>query len=71
MLADSLLQESEWKQVFTGLQDSSQYSDRCQQCYSLYGLGSSSDFHLFHSPDQAFGNCSKRTNYKSYHFHVP
>ena len=43
-LADGLSLESEWLQVSSGLQDSSQYSDRPQQCYSLYGLGSSFDF---------------------------
>ena len=48
------------------LQDSSQYSDRYQQCCSLNGLNSSTDY-------QGFGDHSKRTIYDYYHryLHVP
>ena len=45
---------SELLQVSSGLQDSSQYSGRPQQCCSLDGLDSPSDFQLFQSPFQAF-----------------
>ena len=41
--------KSYWQQISTALQDSSQYSDRSQQCCSLDGLDSSSDFQLFQS----------------------
>ena len=34
----------EWQQVSSGLQDSSQYSGRSQQCCNLDGLDSSSNF---------------------------
>ena len=44
VLADGLSQESEWQQVSSGLQDSSQYSSQSQQCNSLDGLGLSSNF---------------------------
>ena len=36
----------EWQQVSSGLQDSSQYSGRSQQCCNLDGLDSSSNFQL-------------------------
>ena len=48
-LADGFLLVFEWQQVSSSLQDSSQYSDRSQQCCSLDGLGSFSDFQLFSS----------------------
>ena len=41
--ADCLSQESEWQQISTGLQASSLYSNRSQQCCSLDGLDLSSD----------------------------
>ena len=42
--------ESKWQQVSSGLHDSSQYSDRSQQCCNLNGLNSSSDFQFLQSP---------------------
>ena len=45
-LGDGLSLESVWHQVFWGLQDSSQYSVRSQQCYSLLSL-------IFWSPETA------------------
>ena len=46
-VADDLLLESEREQVFSDLQDSSQYSRRSQQCCSLDDLDSSSDIQFF------------------------
>ena len=43
-LAGGLSLEFEWQQVTSSLQDSSQYSGRCQQCCSLDCLHSYSDF---------------------------
>ena len=40
--------ESEWQQVSSRHQNSFLYSGRSQQCCSLDGLGSSSDFQPFH-----------------------
>ena len=40
-LADGFSHESEWQQVSSSLQNSSQYSSQSQQCYSLDGLHSS------------------------------
>ena len=48
--ADDLLQETEWQQVSSSLQESSQYSVRPQPSSNLDGLGLSSDFQLIHSP---------------------
>ena len=42
-LADGLSLDSEWQQVSSGLQDSSQYSGWSQKCCTLDSLGSSSD----------------------------
>ena len=64
---DGFTLKSEWHQVPSGLQDSSKYSARLQQCYSLDGLGSSSDFQLFQPPYKAFRNRSKCTIYNNYH----
>ena len=55
------------RQVSSGLLDSSQYSVWSQQCSSLDGLKSSSDFLFFHLPFHAFGHHSKCTNYNWYH----
>ena len=49
--------------------DSSQYSGWPQQCYSLDGFSTSSDFQFFQSPYQSFGDCSKPTNYNWYYRH--
>ena len=72
-LADSLLLEFKWQQVFSGLRDSSQYSGRSQLCCSLDSLDSSSDFQYFQSPFQVFGDYSKHTTYNLYHrySHIP
>ena len=48
-LADGLSLEFEWQQVSSSIQDSSQYSGRSQQCYSLDGPHSSSNFHVLQS----------------------
>ena len=48
-LADGFSLELEWQKVSSSLQDSSQYSGRSQQCYSVKGLGSFSDFQLLWS----------------------
>ena len=45
--------------VTASLQDSSQYSGRPQQWYSLDDLCSSSDFYFFQSPYQSFEYCCK------------
>ena len=48
-LADGILLEFEWQQVSSSPQDSSQYSGRSQQCCSLDGLHSSSNFQILQS----------------------
>ena len=48
-LADGLSLEFEWQQVYSSLPDSSQYSGRSQQCWSLDGLHSSTDFQVIQS----------------------
>ena len=62
--------KSEWQQVSSGLQDSSQYSSQSQQCFNLDGLDLSPDFQLFQSPFQAFWDHLKSTNYNWYHPHL-
>ena len=55
VLVDSLSLESEWQQISSGLQDSSQYSSRSHQCCSEEYLDSSSDFQfssLFSCPSK-------------------
>ena len=49
-LAESLSLDSEWLQVSSDLQDSSEYSGWSQQCCSLDGFDLSSDFRLFQPP---------------------
>ena len=61
--------ESDWQQISSGLQDSSEYSGWSQQWYSLNGFHSSSDFLLFHSSCQSFEYRSKSPNYHWYHRH--
>ena len=58
-LADSFPLESEWQQVSAGLQDSSQYSRRSQQCRSLDGLYSSSYLHVLQSLYKSFRDCTE------------
>ena len=67
VLPDSLSQEFDWQQIFPSLQNSSQYSGG--YC-SLDGLQLSSDFNIFPSLYQSFGDCSKCTNYNCYHRHL-
>ena len=52
--------------VSSGIQDSPEYSGRL--C-DLNGLISSSDFQLFQSPFQSFGDRSNSTHYNWYHHH--
>ena len=68
-MANGLVLRSESQQVSSGLQGSSQYSDRSQQCCILDGLDSISDFELFHLSFPAFGDCSKRVNNNCYDCH--
>ena len=49
ILAGGLSLEFEWQQVSLALQDSSKYSGWSQQCCSLHGLDSSTDFLFFQS----------------------
>ena len=69
MLAGGLSLESEWLHAFSGLQDSSEYSNQSQQCSRLNGLNSSSDFQFHQSFFQAFGGHFKFTNYNWHHHH--
>ena len=46
VLADGLLLETEWQQVSSSLQDSSQYSGRLQYCCSLDGLHLAANFQI-------------------------
>ena len=72
-VADGFSLASEWQQASSSLQDSSQYSGRSQQCCSLDGLNSSSNFQVLQSLYQPFGDSTEPTNYNWYqrHFHVP
>ena len=69
MLPDGFSLESERQQVLSSLHDSSRYSGRSQQWCSLDGLHKSSYFQVFQSLYQMICDCTKRTNYKSYHRH--
>ena len=62
--------ESEWQQVSSSHQDSYQYSDRFQQCYTLDGLHSSFYVQVLLFLNQAFSDCTKRTNYNWHHLHI-
>ena len=62
VLTGGLSLESEWQQVSSSFQDSSQYSYLSQWCSGLYGIDSSSDFQSLQSSFQAFGDHSKYTN---------
>ena len=57
-LAGGLSLESEWQQVSSGLQDSSQYSGWSQQCFSLDDLDSLSDFQFLQSLSKPLGTIS-------------
>ena len=72
-LADGFPVESKWKQVFSSLQNSYQYSGQSQQCFSLDGLHSFSYFQIFHPLYQSFVDRTECTNYNWYyrHFHLP
>ena len=65
-LAGVLSQESEWQQVFSGLQDSPQYSGWAQQYYSLDGFDFSSYFQILPSFFQAFWNRFQNSKYFIY-----
>ena len=54
-LVDGFSLESEWLQVSSVVQDSSQYSGLSQQCLSLDGFGFSSDLQLFQPSFPVFG----------------
>ena len=73
VLANDFSLEAEWQQVFSSLQDSSQYAGRSQLCCSLDDLHLSSCFQVLQSLYQSFGECTKCPNYNWYHrhFHVP
>ena len=68
-LTDGLSVETEWQQVSTSLQGSSQYSGRPLRLLQFDGLGSSSAFQLFHPSYQAFGYRSEFTIHNWYHRH--
>ena len=59
---NSLL-ESEWRRVFSSLQDSSKYSVRSRQCCSLDGLHLSFYFQVLQSLYQSFDDCTEGANY--------
>ena len=54
--ADGFPRESEWQQVSSSLQDSSQYSGRSQKYCSLDGLHYSSYFQVLQALYQSFGD---------------
>ena len=62
-----ILSAVRWQQVSSSLQNSSQYSGWSQQCCSLDGLNSSSDFQLFQSLYRTLGDRCKRTK-KNYYY---
>ena len=68
-LVDGHSLEFEWQHVYSGLQDSSQYSGQSQQICCLNCLDSSSDFQLFKLLFQSFEDRSKCANYNWYHRH--
>ena len=61
--------ESEWLQISSSLQDSSEYSCRSQQLSTLYGLVSPSDIHLLRFFLKASWDRPKPVNYNWYHGH--
>ena len=72
-LANGFPMKLDWQQVSSSLQDSSQYSDRSQQCFCLDSLHPSRYFKVLHFLYQSFGDDTKSTNYNWYkrYFHVP
>ena len=58
--------ESEWQQVSSGHQDSSQYSSRSWQCTSLDGFDFPTDFQFLQPFLQTLGSRTKRINYYWY-----
>ena len=69
-LADGLSLEFEWQQVSSSLQDSSQHSSRSNNAVDWMVFTCpliSKSYSFFY---QAFGDCSKCTNYKWYHRHL-
>ena len=69
--ADGLLLESEWYQVSSSLQESSQYSGPSKQCCGLDGLDLSNIFQIFQHSFQVFRERSKLVNFTWYQCHVP
>ena len=71
-LADGFPLEFEWQQVFSSLHDSSQYSGRSEQYWSVDSLFMSTYLQILQSLYQSFGDCTKSTHYNCYnrHFHV-
>ena len=65
-LADGFLLKFEWQQISSSFQDTSQYSGRSQQCYSLDSLYPSRYLKVLQSLYQSFGDCTKSTNYNWY-----
>ena len=55
--------------VTASLQDSSEYSGRSEQYFSLVGLYLSCYFQELHHPYQSFGDCTESTSYHRYHPH--
>ena len=70
--ANGFPQESKWQQISLSFQDSSQYSVWSQQCCSLDGVHSSSNFQVLQPLYQSYGDYTKFTSYNSDHryFHV-
>ena len=73
MFAGGISEESGWQSFSSGQQDSSKYSSRSQQCCSLDGLDSTSDFQFLQSLLQTLKDYSECTDYNWYylHLHVP
>ena len=69
-LADGLSLESKWQEVSPCLLDSSQYSKQSEQCCSLVGLDSSSDFQHFQSLFEDLRDRTNRASYDWYHRHL-
>ena len=64
---------SVWPEVFSNLQEISQYSSWYQQCSCLDTINSTSDILIFKPPFQTSNDRTKRANYNCYlrHPHVP
>ena len=69
-LTDGFSLGSEWQQVFSSLQDSSQYSGQSRECFRLDGVHLSSNFQVFQFLYKSFGDCTKCTSYNWDHGHL-